>query len=513
MDGGIRDRDLVVLARAGDTVAFGFLVERYRRMIQARAVGLCRDTGEAEDIAQETFLQAFLSLGQLRDPDRFAGWLAGIVVNVYRASRRRRIEVVLLGDWPQPLHPHSVDGLPEQAVEDRDRGDAVRSALAGLPVEQRQAVTLFYFADLPVAQIADRFGDSPGAVKARLHKARARLRDGITTDRPDLIPQSNRRTSMTTVRVAHAEPRPDRTHISHVLVVLADDTGRRVLPIWLMGIDGHSLRVLLDRDAETDGESAGVPEELTDRLLRAAGARVTGVDIDELGPDLPVARIHVTTPGGAHEVTARLADGLAMAVVQGAPIRVSDILMDRLGEPIPGGDLLSPFLDRRPHASAPTRRRPRGPRNLSFAQGLDGWDLRGSFLRSPTSATWQDYHARATPDRTAVLAAAVPQPHGFADLRQAVLADRYRSRNATFRAQVRSTGTGQAAVYLRTVTEQTAHTSTDNRVLTLIEPGQDWTHREATTLVPDDAIYVLFGVTLTGPGGIEVRDTELLRGT
>src|ERR1700724_820040 len=72
------------------------------------------------------------------------------------------------------------------------------------------------------------------------------------------------------------------------------------------------------------------------------------------------------------------------------------------------------------------------------------------------------------PDRTAVLAAAVPQPHGFADLRQAVLADRYRSRNATFRAQVRSTGTGQAAVYLRTVTEQTAHTSTDNRILTMI---------------------------------------------
>jgi RNA polymerase sigma-70 factor (ECF subfamily) len=510
VDGGILDRDLVLLARAGDQVAFGFLVERYRRTAQARAVGLCRDAGEAEDIVQEAFLQAFLRLDRLRDPDRFAGWLAGIVVNVHRASRRRRVETVLLGEWPQPLHPPSADGLPEQAVEDRDRCDAVRAALAGLPAEQRRAVTLFYLADLPVAQIADRFGDSPGAVKARLHKARARLRDRITADRPDLIPPCNRRTSMTTVRIAHAEPRPDRTHIHHVLVVLADDNGRRVLPIWLMGMDGHSLRLLLERDAETDGESVGVPEELTDRLLRATGVSVTGVDIDELGPDLPVARIHLATPGGPHEVTSRLADGLAMAVVQRAPIRVSDILMDRLGEPIADGDMLRPFLDRRPPAPAPTGRRPPGPHNLGFAHGLDGWDLRGSFLRSPTSATWQDYQARVTPEHCAVLAAAVPQPHGFADLRQANLADHHRGRNVTFRAQVRSTGTGQAAVYLRTVTEQSARTNTDNRILAMIEPGRDWTDREATTVVPDDAVYVLFGVTLTGPGEIEVRGTELL---
>lgn len=52
---------------------------------------------------------------------------------------------------------------------------------------------------------------------------------------------------MTTVRIAYAESRAYKTHISHVLVILADDAGGRALPLWLKGQDGHSFRLLLDR--------------------------------------------------------------------------------------------------------------------------------------------------------------------------------------------------------------------------------------------------------------------------
>lgn len=130
---------------------------------------------------QEAFLQAFAGLGRLRDPDRFGAWLAGIVRNISRAAARQA-PLMLLAEWPEDLHPASAQSLP--SAEDLDRAEVLRAAVAGLPVGQRRAVELYYFADLP----AGRIGGSPGAAKASLHKARRRLREHITARRPDLIP-------------------------------------------------------------------------------------------------------------------------------------------------------------------------------------------------------------------------------------------------------------------------------------------------------------------------------------
>ncbi|HEY4850739.1 MAG TPA: bifunctional nuclease domain-containing protein, partial [Streptosporangiaceae bacterium] len=334
----VSDGDLVGLARDGDAAAFRLLVERYRPLARARAARLCSRSDDVDDIVQESFLQAFVALDRLRDPDRFGAWLSGIVVNVHRAMARRT-PPTLLADWPEQLHPHSADGLP--SADDLDRSEVLRQAVAELPAGQRRAVAMFYYADLPAGQISD----SPGAAKSSLHKARRRLRDYITAHRPDLIPAASRRNIMTPVRIAHAEARPgimgdnDFIYVDHVLVVLADDVSGRALPIWLRAFDGQSVRVLLDRPAGYTGPAV-VPEELTDRLLRAAGVTVTAVDIDELGPEVAAARIELGTPTGTRHVTARLSDGLALAAAAGAPVRVADPVMDRLAVPVGGDDLL-----------------------------------------------------------------------------------------------------------------------------------------------------------------------------
>ena len=98
-----------------------------------------------------------------------------------------------------------------------------------------------------------------------------------------------------------------------------------------------------------------VPQELTTRLLGAARARVTGVDIDvteagaaELSPEVTVARIGLAGPAGTRQVTADLGLGLALAAAAGAPVRLADAVLDRLAVPVPGNDLLTPFLDRVP---------------------------------------------------------------------------------------------------------------------------------------------------------------------
>ena len=337
----IGDGDLVRLARDGDPAAFRLLVERHLPMARARAARLCPQPDDADDAVQDAFLQAFLALDRLRHPDRFAGWLGGIVANVCRAQRRRA-PLTLLGDWPENLHPASADSLP--SAEDLDRTDVLSRAVAGLPPGQRHAVTLYYYADQPAGQVAG----TPGAAKASLHKARRRLREYITAHRPDLIPAVSRRTPMIAVRIAHADPWPGRTpdggmEIRHVLVILADDAGHRALPVRLPGPE--QLWRLLSRpdDLHEEDPLGAHDEKMTGRLLQGGGVTLTGVTVIDLGPGVTVTRIGIAGPGGTRPVTASLADGLTLAVIAGAPLAVDDPVMDRLARPVTGPDLLSQF--------------------------------------------------------------------------------------------------------------------------------------------------------------------------
>jgi len=507
----IADGDLVRLARDGDPAAFRLLVERHLPMARGRAARLCPQPDDADDAVQDAFLQAYLALDRLRDPDKFAGWLGGIVTNVCRAQRRRA-PLTLLGDWPENLHPASAGSLP--SAEDLDRADALGRAVAGLPPGQRQAVTLFYYADQPAGQAAS----TPGAAKASLHKARRRLREYITAHRPDLIPAVTRRTPMTAVRIAHADPWPGRTpdgemDIRHVLVILADDAGHRALPVRLPGPE--QLWRLLSRPDDRDEDQWGAhEEEMTGRLLQAAGVTLAGVTVTDLGPGVTVTRIGIAGPGGTRPVTASLADGLNLAVIAGAPLAVDDPVMDRLARPVTGPDLLSQFRSQ----ETPPRSLSREfePRNMAFTDGLDRWELRGTFLRQGTGF---DYSATAE-DGRAILAAAGPKPAGYAFLAQDIDADDYRGRTVTFRAELRTTAPadGRGGLALRAAS---AGQPTPPRAASpdpwedpanhfAFAPGTgEWTLYEVTAQVPADANLIRFGVFLNGGGQVEFRHPAL----
>jgi RNA polymerase sigma factor (sigma-70 family) len=505
----IPDGDLVRLARDGDPAAFRLLVERHLPMARARAARLCPQPDDADDAVQDAFLQAFIALDRLRDPDRFAGWLGGIVANVCRA-KRRRAPLTLLGDWPEHLHPASADGMP--SAEDLDRADVLSRAVAGLPPGQRQAVTLYYYAD----QAAGHIAGTSGAAKASLHKARRRLRAYITAHRPDLIPALSRRIPMTAVRIAHADPWPGRTpdggmDIHHVLVILADDAGHRALPVRL---PDPEFWLLLSRPDDHDEDPLGShTEAMTGRLLQGAGVTLAGVTVTDLGPGVTVTRIGIAGPGGTRPVTASLADGLTLAVITGAPLAVDDPVMDRLARPVTGPDLLSQFRSQETPPRFLSRRFE--PRNMAFTDGLDRWELRGTFLRQGTGF---DYSATAE-DGRAILAAAGPEPAGFAFLAQDIDAGDYRGRIVTFRGELRTdTADGRAGLALRVSSEGQ---STPPRAASP-DPRDDpaihiasatgtgaWTKYEVTAQIPADANLIRFGVFLNGRGQVELRNPQL----
>lgn len=348
---------------------------------------------------------------------------------------------------------------------------------------------------------------------------------------------------MTTVRIACAKPhmgtRPDGSAaIAHILVVLADEAGHRAMGLWLRTRQGMAVWRVLDR-LPRDGEAGQPPddvraadlparehspEDLAGQLLAAAGGRVTGVDIDELGPSVLAARIGVTGPAGTRQVTAPPGSALALAAALAVPVRVPDALMDRLAIPVTGDDLLQPF------AARTLGPRP-GPQNLAFADGLDGWIIRGSSRGEVTGAHWNDYAVTAA-DGAATLSAAVPQPYGDICLGQEWLADYYRGATVTLRAEVRSQEVGgHAELSLDAVSQPRGHSQhrvmhappgdqphpvqrvdRDRQHLSETIAGtRHWTRYQITLQVPADAEHMGFELTLTGPGSIWLRNVELAR--
>jgi hypothetical protein len=275
--------------------------------------------------------------------------------------------------------------------------------------------------------------------------------------------------------------------------------------------------------------AADVPQELTTRLLGAARARVTGVDIDvtdagaaELGPEVTVARIGLAGAAGTRQVTADLGLGLALAAAAGAPVRLADAVLDRLAVPVPGDDLLTPFLDRVPPvararpghglagwpmATLPGRRPRYEPRNLDFASGLDRWDLDAG--PGPAPGSEPDYAAAAETD-SAILSSSVLRPAGSAALVQAIYADDYRGATVTFSAEIRAdTLTEQTGLRLEIIRHWwRAGRAREDHGLT-ISGRRPWTRYEITARIPADADQIRFGIALTGSGRIALRNPDL----
>ena len=200
-------------------------------------------------------------------------------------------------------------------------------------------------------------------------------------------------------------------------------------------------------------------------------------------------------------------------------MRVADAVMDRLAVPMQGDDRPRPSP-----AQAPAPFRPHGrpryePRNLAFADGLEGWLFAGSFTEHASESHWDDYSA-ATEPGSAVISSAVPQPPGFAMLGQEVFADDYRGVTVVFRGEFRTRGgPGRAGLFLRVnegrsiegpVTDDAVFGDPDNNIVT-IAGAHEWTSHEVEARVPEDTDAVVFGIFLAGQGRIELRNAELIR--
>lgn len=168
------ERSLVVAAQGGDRAALGELCVRYERAVYALALRRLGNHAEAQEVCQEVFVRALQKIGQLRQPECFAGWLKSVTVRlaINRAVRRSPAR----DTEPDCLAANCIEHeTPLAQVLKRERHGEVRAGLDRLGELDRRTLKAFYVDGQSLVEMSDHFAAPLGTVKRRLHVARKRL--------------------------------------------------------------------------------------------------------------------------------------------------------------------------------------------------------------------------------------------------------------------------------------------------------------------------------------------------
>lgn len=155
-------------------------MQRHQQMIFRLAYRILKRSEDAEDVVQETFLQAYKRLADCREPKKFGGWVRRIAINkcMNRSTRELPFEEIEdISDSHQPA-TKSVELEVLQRAELKE----IREAIDSLPGSYKALLVLKYEEDLSIKEIAEILGEQPGAVYTRLHRARKLLVERLEAD-------------------------------------------------------------------------------------------------------------------------------------------------------------------------------------------------------------------------------------------------------------------------------------------------------------------------------------------
>ncbi len=171
----MNEGEAIRLCQGGDRDAFRYLVEGHKDVLFGTAYLMTGDRALSEDLVQESFLAAWKGIRDFRNDLPAKPWLVRILVNRTLSYRRRQRPEPPVDEATPPRN-----GQHGEDLADRIAGrEALRVALATLPEEQRQTVTLRFFADLSIAEIGTAMSCPEPTVRTRLHRAMGHLREQL----------------------------------------------------------------------------------------------------------------------------------------------------------------------------------------------------------------------------------------------------------------------------------------------------------------------------------------------
>lgn len=180
----MEEKELIEQAKSGDKIAMTKLVKQYAPTVYNFAFKVCRDKDRAENTVQETFLNMLKSFDSFDGNSKLSTWLYRIVTNnCMMEARKKRPDLYADFDTEESEYEATLPGIdliPSADLENHELKDALDEAIKKLPYDYRVVFILRDIEELSTEETAQATNLSVAAVKSRLHRARAFLRDELT---------------------------------------------------------------------------------------------------------------------------------------------------------------------------------------------------------------------------------------------------------------------------------------------------------------------------------------------
>ena len=169
----VDDQHYIHLVKEGDTNAFAVLVDRYKDMVFTLSLKMLKDREEAEEVSQDTFLKIYKSLSKFNGESKFSTWMYKVAFNTCldRLKKNKRSQPVAGMDEFTEQEAISLINVLD-SIEERERKQMIQDCLHWLPGEDSFLLTLYYFEEQSLEEIAKIIGINPNNVKIRLYRSR-----------------------------------------------------------------------------------------------------------------------------------------------------------------------------------------------------------------------------------------------------------------------------------------------------------------------------------------------------
>lgn len=188
------EKNLVELSAGGDVEAFETLIQTHQKKVYNIALRMTKNPEDAQELAQDTFVRAFVAIKKFRCEASFSTWLYRIAMNVCTDFLRKRNKAIVVSmeqgavgsENEQPIQLPEEGPGPDELSERRQLKKLVRQAMDSLSAEHRQVLVLRDLMDLSYKDIANTLDVSEGTIKSRINRAREGLKQ-VILKKPELF--------------------------------------------------------------------------------------------------------------------------------------------------------------------------------------------------------------------------------------------------------------------------------------------------------------------------------------
>ncbi len=334
----LTDAALVERCRTGDKSAYGRLVSRHQNRVRRVLRAVLPYSAEVDDVVQDAFLEGYLSLNNLRQPEQFRAWICGIGLNMAKMRQRQMRRLV---DLETAVSLPTIQLTPEQIAEQREVEQHLYAAISDLPPSEQEALLLVYRDGFSHRETAVQLGISLSAVKVRVHRGRNRLRSALTPTEVHMLEVAIH--DILAIIVAPQADSPDdnegatmeqaeldalwRSLHKHRVVILKEKAQDRYLPIWI----GPSEADLLLFKLQEKELKRPLVFDLTRTLMDLGNLKLENVAVSRLHETIFYGSLTIRKNGTTHEIDCRPSDAINLAVRQDVPMFVAPEVMTQAG--------------------------------------------------------------------------------------------------------------------------------------------------------------------------------------